>query len=256
MLCTRFDLANGRLVLVFFVDSVLPVSSIALLPVELHTFEKCGVSSADDAAADDAAHHNVNEAVDHSHDDSKTLQQQPEKTRFVGRQPFSSPPLPHAAPPSRAGESAPVMHKSFMLMVGYNQVLFCCHCFQFLSFFLSLDFFFSFILFCFLSLFFFLFFLSFSILMSLQPDTHLRLVRVCQPTSAPTFVSGSHSHVMRCASDDLKRFYNRLMVATDEINRRSFAAAIFQAGMCRSTFPDHPNVKNLFSILAENTRKV
>jgi hypothetical protein len=161
MLCTRFDLANGRLVLVFFVDSVLPVSSIALLPVELHTFEKCGVSSNDDAAADDAAHHNVNEAVDHSHDDSKTLQQQPEKTRFVGRQPFSSPPLPHAAPPSRAGESAPVMHKSFMLMVGYNQVLFCCHCSLslFLSFSLLISFSLSFSFAFFLSFFSFSFFL-------------------------------------------------------------------------------------------------
>jgi hypothetical protein len=39
-LCSMFDLLNGRLVLVFSLDSMIPVTSIALLPVELSTFHK------------------------------------------------------------------------------------------------------------------------------------------------------------------------------------------------------------------------
>jgi hypothetical protein len=46
------------------------------------------------------------------------------------------------------------------------------------------------------------------------------------------------------------------MIAIHETTQRSFAAAIFQASLCKLVFPDHPNVKSLFSILAENTRKV
>jgi hypothetical protein len=90
----------------------------------------------------------------------------------------------------------------------------------------------------------------------LQPDKHLRLVRVCEPTATAAFISCSHSHVLRCSNDVLLGFHRRLLIAMHETNNRSFAAAIFQASMCKFVYPDHPNVKNLFSILAENTRKV
>jgi hypothetical protein len=90
----------------------------------------------------------------------------------------------------------------------------------------------------------------------LQPDKHLRLVRVCEPTFTAKLVQGSHNHVLRCADDDIKSFHRRMTIAIRETSQRNFAAAIFHASMCKSVFPDHPNVKNLFSILAENTRKV
>ncbi len=89
-----------------------------------------------------------------------------------------------------------------------------------------------------------------------QPDKHLRLVRVCEPTATAAFISGSHSHVLRCSNDVLKGFHRRLLIAMQETNNRNFAAAIFQASMCKFVHSDHPNVKSLFSILAENTRKV
>jgi|LauGreDrversion4_2_1035121.scaffolds.fasta_scaffold160016_3 hypothetical protein len=228
----RFDLVNGRLVLVFFLDCVLPVSSIALLPVELDTFKQCSANDAVDEIAADFD--NVDEDVGGDgnfdvKDEGHARQQHGEKTRFIGRNPFSRPPLPRATPASRAGECSPVAHKSFMLMVGYHQVPLNVPNMTYLTQ---------------------------PVLTDAQPDTHLRLVRVCQPTTAATFFSASHSSVMSSTSDVLTCFHNRLALATNEINSRSFAAAIFQASMCRCVFPDHPNVKNLFSILAEHTKKV
>jgi hypothetical protein len=76
------------------------------------------------------------------------------------------------------------------------------------------------------------------------------------PTSKPTFVIGSHNQVIRCSRNSTKRNRRRLFLAMHEINCRSFAAAIFQAGMCRYEQADHPDVMYLFQTLAENTRKV
>jgi len=53
-------------------------------------------------------------------------------------------------------------------------------------------------------------------------------------------------------------YYYNITIATHivTISHRSFAAAIFHASMCRFALPAHADVKGVFDILAELTRKV
>ncbi len=92
----------------------VPVTSIALLPVELSTFEGC---------KRDAAHHAGKDTVvveDGTLDDDD---QNVALSQSKGRYPFSRPPLARPALVSRDGVSTPPPPiKSYMLMVGYNQV--------------------------------------------------------------------------------------------------------------------------------------
>ena len=112
----RFDLVDGRLVLVFHLDTLLPVTSIALLPVELSVFEGC-CDDVEDSDGDGDG--NIDDAVE----TQKQQLQQEVVSLFKGRFPFSTPPIP---PPP---QPPPLVHKSYMLMVGYKQVtcviLFC-----------------------------------------------------------------------------------------------------------------------------------
>jgi hypothetical protein len=223
-------------VLVFFLDSALPVSSIAMLPVDLSVFQSCSVHNAAEASVADtedvaAGVANLGEGMD-----SDGEHNQPEKTRFVGRRPFSFPPVALPPPASRSGEPPPVDHKSYMLMVGYHQVASIVPCCRRRRRRRRRR--------------------TDATVTRVQPDTHLRLVRVCPPASAAAFHCASHSHAVQCCSDVTKRLYRRMVIATHETNNTSFAAAIFQAAMCRCVAADHPNVKSLFSILAESTRKV
>ena len=104
---------DGRLVLVFSLDSLVPITSLALLPVELSSFE--GLTRVDSRGNGDSRD-SFNE------DDDNSKQQLVDSSQVKGRYPFSHPPLPPPAPVSRDGEPPPPPHKSYMLMVGYNQV--------------------------------------------------------------------------------------------------------------------------------------
>ncbi len=205
------------------------MTSIALLPVDLSTFEGCKSDAADDAA-DDAVEHAV-AVYDDTRDDED--QDNVALSQSMGRYPFSSPPVARPLVSRDGVSSPPPPIKSYMLMVGYNQVQL-----DNLLQHIRIPSYCTFHTICF------------------QPDKHLRLVRVCEPTFTAKLIQGSHNHVLRCADDEIKRFHRRMMIAIHETTQRSFAAAIFQASLCKLVFPDHPNVKSLFSILAENTRKV
>jgi hypothetical protein len=90
---------------------VLPVTSIALLPVDLSTFETLDVAATDSADSGQLVSSDASLCVD---DD---IHNQEELSQFKGRFPFSKPPLT-----SRDGTQPTTRHKSYMLMVGYTQV--------------------------------------------------------------------------------------------------------------------------------------
>jgi hypothetical protein len=88
------------------------------------TFEGCGGAAADGggfrADNDDIAMN-----VDKDDDDDAVLQPQTahqvDQSKMTGRFPFSFPPVA-LPPPTRQGSAPELPHKSYMLMVGYNQV--------------------------------------------------------------------------------------------------------------------------------------
>ena len=93
---------------------MLPVTSIALLPVDLSTFETL------DVAATESAGQLFSPDASLCVDDD--FHNQEELSQFKGRFPFSQPPITSAASVSRDGKQPTTRHKSYMLMVGYTQV--------------------------------------------------------------------------------------------------------------------------------------
>ena len=90
------------------------MTSIALLPVQLSTFERC---------KSDAAHHASEDVVVVEDGELDDDDQDVALSQSKGRYPFSHPPLARPALVSRDGVSTPPPPiKSYMLMVGYNQV--------------------------------------------------------------------------------------------------------------------------------------
>jgi hypothetical protein len=118
----RFDLVDGRLVLVFSLDSLVPVTCVALLPVELSSFEEgAGVDARGDGdGGEGLGNVDGDDVPDEDNDEPK--QQKVDSLQKKGRCPFSYPPLPPPAPASRDGEPSTPPPKSYMLLVGYNQV--------------------------------------------------------------------------------------------------------------------------------------
>jgi hypothetical protein len=98
-------------------DSLLPVTSIALLPVDLSTFETLDV-----AATESADSGQLLSPTDASLRVDDDFHNQEELSQFKGRFPFSKPPVTSAASLSRDGKQPTTRHKSYMLMVGYTQV--------------------------------------------------------------------------------------------------------------------------------------
>ena len=114
--CSRFDLVDGRLVLLFSLDSMLPVTSIALLPVDLSTYETLDVAAAESEDSHQLFSPDTSLRVDDDLDDQVELSQ------FKGRFPFSKPPITSTVPLSHDGKQPNTRQKSYMLMVGYTQV--------------------------------------------------------------------------------------------------------------------------------------
>ena len=95
---------------------MLPVTSIALLPVDLSTFETLDVAAAESADSGQLFSPAASLRVDDDFHNEEELSQ------FKGRFPFSKPPITSAASLSRDGKQPTKRHKSYMLMVGYTQV--------------------------------------------------------------------------------------------------------------------------------------